>query len=109
MAAKSTTATEASEWSAYVDAAEEVVTTTGLTLEDIPEDIKRAVDKSFAGNVKLRFRFPDADKAKRFFNLCKEYARLAEPRMTLRSNLNEAIPEQVEFRAKPFEARVRKG
>lgn len=100
---------DVSEWAAYVDAAEEVATVApGMSLDDIPADIKRAVDKSFAGNVKLRFRFPDADKAKRFFNLCKEYAKLAEPRMTLRSNLNEAIPEQVEFRAKPFEQRTRK-
>lgn len=107
---KTETKTETKEpvsWGQFLDAAEEVEVGVGLTLSDIPEDIRKAVERSYETGKALRFRFPTTEVAQEFLGLCRSYAGLREPKLTIRTTkLEEA--SQVQFKAKDFEVRTRK-
>ena len=94
-------------WSEFTTAAEEVTPGGGITLADIPESVQAAVNRSYESGKALRFRFPSEDVAAKFLTLCRQYATIREPRLTLRTT---ALDDKtsVQFRAKDYEARPRK-
>lgn len=92
-------------WADFTEAAEEVTEGSAITLSDIPDDIKKAVDRSYASEKGLRFKFPTKKIADDFLNLARKYGELRpEGRLTIRTTKLDDTAS-VQFRAKKFEAR----
>lgn len=97
---------DAFSWAEFTEVAEEVTEGSAVTLSDIPEDIKKAVERSFSAEKGLRFKFPSKKIADDFLNLARKYGELrAEGRLTIRTTKLDD-PASVQFRAKKFEART---
>lgn len=103
------TAKVPTNWGQFVAEAEEVEAGATVSISDIPEDIKQAVERSYGSGNYLRFRLPSAKVADEFLNLARTYCSLREPKLTIRTTKLEDVPDgTIQWRAKDFEARVRK-
>lgn len=98
---------EKPNWSTLLAEPEEVEAGVGVTMADIPQDVKDAVEQSKRRDVGLVFRLPSQAVAEEFVTLARQYAALREPKLTIRTTKKDD-PTVVQFKAKDFEKRERK-
>lgn len=99
---------EGTKWGDYTAAAEVIEQGVSVTLADIPQEIKDAVEDSKKKDRGLRFRFPSEELAEEFLTLSRQYGALRDPKLTIRQTKVEGDSKVVQFKAKDFEQRNRK-
>lgn len=99
------------DWGMFTTPVEEVETATGaprVTIEDIPTDIRKAVELSLERDKAQKFDFGTMPRAQEFLRLARKYAVLRDPRVTVRTfsvSEDDAKKGITVLRVKPFEAR----